>query len=315
MISIIIPVYNVEDFLEECLQSIVRQSYDDFEVVMIDDGSTDRSSAICQKYCSQDNRFSYYYQSNSGVSKARNEGLKQISGDYITFMDADDYYTSKDALLILLENLKKYNVDVVSCGIENKYFRKSTYTVHRGILSSRDALKAMLLNEISVSACNKLYTKEVLEGIYFAGSYVGEDQPFLLAVFRKMNTMQNIDKILYTYRHQRAHSITKKASEQIVKIMDIKSKIYEEIIAIYPELAKYKMAYFSVSIMGLKNRADVSDNAILKRKVDQLFETYFKDMISDRYVSKKTKINALLTKLGLSVIIKKLHNQMRGVIS
>lgn len=107
MISIIIPTYNNAELLERCLSSISRQAVSEWEAIIIDDGSTDSTAVLCKKYCEKDDRFRYYYQSNSGVSAARNKGLDLCRGDYVTFLDADDYFT-EDALSIIANNITKY---------------------------------------------------------------------------------------------------------------------------------------------------------------------------------------------------------------
>ena len=102
MISIIIPIYNVEKYLNDCLKSVQHQSYSDFEVLMVDDGSKDGSAEVCKEYEEKDDRFHYYYQENAGVSAARNLGLKYAKGEYICFVDADDI-VAQDYLMHLLE--------------------------------------------------------------------------------------------------------------------------------------------------------------------------------------------------------------------
>ena len=101
--SIIIPVYNVEKYLKQSIQSVLDQSYEDFEVILIDDGSTDKSPAICDELAEKDERVKVIHKQNGGVSSARNEGIRQAKGDYILFLDADDWYDTK-----LLENCLPY---------------------------------------------------------------------------------------------------------------------------------------------------------------------------------------------------------------
>ncbi|KEQ36910.1 exopolysaccharide biosynthesis protein, sugar transferase [Streptococcus mitis] len=113
MISIIVPVYNVEEYLEECLESIRKQTYQDIEVILVNDGSTDGSQAICEHFCQTDKRFRLINQKNQGQSVARNRGLKESLGEYIMFVDSDDVVS-----LGLLEQLMKYmsdGIDIVEC--------------------------------------------------------------------------------------------------------------------------------------------------------------------------------------------------------
>ena len=111
MISIIIPVYNVSQYLNECIQSVVNQSYKDFECILIDDGSSDGSEIICDQWEQKDSRIKVIHQPNQGVSKARNRGIAEVQGEYITFIDSDDWIDS-NYLNALLQPIEKYNVDL-----------------------------------------------------------------------------------------------------------------------------------------------------------------------------------------------------------
>lgn len=114
LISIIVPVYNVEPFISECINSILIQSYKNFELILVNDGSTDNSPTICEQYASKDKRIKVIHKANGGLSDARNWGLKFSSGEYVVFLDSDDYWNDCDALFSLYSLLNKYSeVDVV----------------------------------------------------------------------------------------------------------------------------------------------------------------------------------------------------------
>lgn len=121
LISIIVPVYNVESFISECINSVLIQSYKNFELILVNDGSTDNSPAICEQYASKDKRIKVIHKANGGLSDARNWGLKSSSGEYVVFLDSDDYWNDGNALFSLYSLLNKYsNVDVV-------FFRRFTF--------------------------------------------------------------------------------------------------------------------------------------------------------------------------------------------
>lgn len=112
-VSIVVPVYNVEQYLEPCFESIRCQSYEDFEVVIVDDGSVDSSSVICERYSQKDNRFKFYKKDNGGLSSARNYGIKKSIGEYIIFLDSDDYWISEDFMLTFVSLAKVHDADIV----------------------------------------------------------------------------------------------------------------------------------------------------------------------------------------------------------
>ena len=115
MISIIVPVYNVESYLKECLESIRQQTFTDFEVILVNDGSTDSSKEICERFCQQDSRFKLVTQANQGVSIARNRGVRESIGEYIMFVDSDDII--KANILDVLLSYMKADVDLVECNL------------------------------------------------------------------------------------------------------------------------------------------------------------------------------------------------------
>ena len=124
LISIIVPIYNKEKYISKCLDSILQQDYYNFEIIIIDDGSTDNSSHIVKDYCSKNKNIKYYFQTNQGVSAARNKGLDLVSGEYIIFIDADDYISKKFISNFVLK--KSINDDIVIAGL-SKYFYNNIF--------------------------------------------------------------------------------------------------------------------------------------------------------------------------------------------
>lgn len=128
-ISIIVPVYNVEQYITRCIESITSQTYRNIEILLIDDGSTDNSGNICDEYQKKDSRVMTFHKTNGGLSDARNYGIKHASGQYLCFVDSDDYI-SKHMVEILYNNLIKYSADISACGF---------LTVHDGICGKKKA--------------------------------------------------------------------------------------------------------------------------------------------------------------------------------
>ncbi len=113
LISIIVPIYNTDLYIEECIESVLSQSYQDWELLLIDDGSTDSSYAICERYSKQDNRIKTIHKVNEGVSRTRNRGIELAQGEYIIFLDADDYWCDNDSLRTLVESAVKHSLDII----------------------------------------------------------------------------------------------------------------------------------------------------------------------------------------------------------
>ena len=120
LVSVIIPVYNVEKYLHQCLDSVLNQSYKNLEIILVDDGSTDRCGEICDLYAHRDPRIKVFHQENKGLSRARNTGLSQVCGKYITFIDSDDWLKT-DAIEIMYTNLIKFGAKICGVGFYQVY--------------------------------------------------------------------------------------------------------------------------------------------------------------------------------------------------
>ncbi|MCD8130555.1 MAG: glycosyltransferase [Lachnospiraceae bacterium] len=178
MISIIVPVYNVEPFIRDCLDSIRNQTFQDWECILINDGSTDGSGSACRQYCKRDPRFKYIHQRNAGVSAARNTGLDAAQGEFISFVDPDDcimdnFYST------MLDTLQKHNADIVSCAALSisegdnymtwsKGLKKITalgipfLLTQENVIEGRDAIVMAIVNEQIGTVCwDKLYKQDL----------------------------------------------------------------------------------------------------------------------------------------------------------
>lgn len=166
-ISIIVPVYNVERFLPRCLDSILNQTIREIEIILVDDGSTDHSGAVCDQYAAKDSRIIALHQSNSGVSAARNLGLAVAHGEYLGFIDSDDWI-EPDMYERLLRNAEQYEAEISVCGMVSEGQSRTVIGTPGDIeiLTGRQAqLKLMELITLLPSLCNKLYKRELLDAL------------------------------------------------------------------------------------------------------------------------------------------------------
>ncbi|EGP5124857.1 glycosyltransferase family 2 protein, partial [Enterococcus faecium] len=164
MISIIIPVYNVSSYLTTCLESIVRQSIEDFEVILIDDGSTDSSKKICKNFCDKDDRFTYYYQQNSGVSTARNFGISVSKGKWLAFIDPDDF-VEEDYLKSLLPEDNEDITELIGGGfiLKADSIEKEFRILNPRKVSANEAISLMIKDPNFYSyVWNKLFLREII---------------------------------------------------------------------------------------------------------------------------------------------------------
>lgn len=210
VISIIVPIYNTAKYLDECIQSILHQTYSNLEIILVDDGSTDNSLQICKKYAKQDPRIRIFHKENGGLSSARNAGLELATGDYLMFCDADDFYLSNSCELLEKEITEK-NADYVignyiHCSEEGKLweypiFRKEKYSNFQ--LDIHDYEKSFYI--MSSSVCNKIFRLSYIRklNLHFVDKIPAEDAIFTTSCFIKSKAVFYIDDIIYIYRQRK----------------------------------------------------------------------------------------------------------------
>lgn len=227
-ISIIIPVYNVSAYLRQCLESVINQSYSHLEIIVVNDGSTDNSLSICEEYALKDDRIRLINQENKGLSGARNTGIDAATGDYILFIDSDDWI-HLDTCQLLIDNVEKTNTDVVlfsyikefSNNSEEKFIldgdlifnEEESQKIHRRIIGLYEKELAHPENADSiVTAWGKLYKAEIIKKnkIYFTDcKLIGtEDMLFNAYCFKYVKSISNLHRCLYHYRKNNQSSLT-----------------------------------------------------------------------------------------------------------
>lgn len=238
MLSIIIPVYNSEKYLADCLKSVINQQNEEWEIILVNDGSTDNSENICRGYSEKDNRIKLYSKNNEGVSKTRNFGISKANGDYIIFLDSDDILVS-GALTIIESKIKTYNADVICYGtylsysnleIKKKYTNIESYS-ERCIRTEED-FKTYIYKELVEGKNlgiigNYAVRRTLIEELKFNPNFIMcEDLLFNMTMFRKAKTVVFIPEFLYIYR-ENDDSCTRTYSYK--KILDKKNIVKEKL--------------------------------------------------------------------------------------
>ena len=296
LISIVIPVYNAEKYLEQCLNSIKNQTYKNFEVILVNDGSMDHSESICMDFVKVDTRFKYFTKVNGGASSARNFGLNHVTGDYITFIDADDW-VEENHLEVLINNIKENNSDMAVSSIKkfdnsnNFYFRvysnEEKYLLNYNKLNREEFLvilpKLILANNSYKVAVSKLFKKELVTDVRFDESIVyGEDLEFFFKIYNNINSISYIDEVTYVYRLHDERSSSKFGQLHMEQELAIYKKMYERI----EELGLPTIHYVNTLRNLLDYRKDYLDNRDLYNEYVEFLEkiekkiTYPKELIS-----------------------------------
>lgn len=225
LISVIVPVYKVEAYLDRCIESIVSQSFRNLEIILVDDGSPDASGKICDDWEKRDERIRVIHKMNGGLSEARNYGIDVATGDYIAFIDSDDWIDS-DMFQILYDALKKYNADIAECSWRCIYSdRIEEETKNTGVTitaTNVEALKGELQwKYFKPIACNKLYDRrKIFFNVRFPVGKLHEDEFTTHQAFYNAEKLVYIDISKYNYDRTREESITASFKEQNLDIIE-----------------------------------------------------------------------------------------------
>lgn len=243
MISVIVPVYNVKPYLEEAVDSVINQSFRDLEIILVDDGSTDGSGEICDRYREKDSRIKVIHQENKGLSAARNAGLDICMGERIAFLDSDDAFC-RDALLKLSRAMDESGADIVECNFaeyygdkkmdERKIGRKRKCICPKkdrtGVYGKKEALRMQVRGEIAPVAWDKLYRKEIWREQRFREGQNFEDTDIILLLLSQVERVYAIDDKLVMHR-KRKSSITATYTLKNLQDLDLSISQFMEYMA------------------------------------------------------------------------------------
>ena len=241
LISIVVPIYNVEKYLTKCLESILNQTYKNIEIILVNDGSTDNSKKICEEYIKKDSRIILINKKNGGLSDARNKGIDKSTGEYITFIDSDDYI-ELDYIMSLYKGIQNNNIDLVISGHRvlydtGKIIEKKT--CGNIVLSSKETLEKMLYDEgVDVCSVNKLYKKNLFDDIRFPKGREFEDSATTYKLIDKSKKIAIIDKITYNYSIRSDSITTKNFNPKKMELILSTKEMCDFIRNKYPDLNK-----------------------------------------------------------------------------
>lgn len=227
LISVIIPVYNVEKYLSKCVDSIINQTYTELEIILIDDGSTDSSGKICDSYCNLDKRIKVVHQNNRGLSYARNIGIELATGKYISFIDSDDWIENN--MFEKLYNLADlYDADIVQGDYIRVFNELDNKKIHIkeefNILNSEEMLLNLYNKEVMIKnivVWNKLYKAKLFETLRFPVGKIHEDEAIIYKLYNSSNIIIDSNMVIYYYRQRQNSIIHKKISLKNLDLIDI----------------------------------------------------------------------------------------------
>lgn len=282
MISIIIPVYNAAEYLEETVQSVLNQDYREFEIILVNDGSKDNSLEICQKLKDSDERIKIINQDNSGVSTARNNGMNAAKGEYVLFIDADDLL-EKDMLSTLYNKAIETDADIVSCGAaivkDGVIIREEFGTNKQYEYTNEEALKFFLIgSKVNIGVWTKLFKKSLIEGIsYRKDIRINEDKLYIFEALMNADKYIVYDVSKYNYI-QRESSATRIFDERWFDTIDVADEMLEIIkkekrdLQFWAEINQVKV-YYWLLLMMYRNKTSLKEYANQYKRTVKLLKS------------------------------------------
>lgn len=246
LISVIVPIYNVEKYLNRCIDSIIAQTYENIEIILVDDGSPDNCGAICDEYAAKDSRIKVIHKKNGGLSEARNAGIDIAKGEFISFIDSDDF-VSKYYIEILYRCLVENEADISSLTLDVSFedgdddsvrFMNSNNDFSYETVSSDDAIESMFYQTIPTGAPRRLYKRVIFNELRFPVGYLYEDAATTYKAFMLAEKIVLIDANAYAYRHRANSIIRMKYDERKLIAIDISKALYSDICKFRPKLKK-----------------------------------------------------------------------------
>lgn len=310
LFSVIVPVYNVEEYLNQCIDSILEQSFSNFELILVNDGSTDNSLSICSEYKNRDERVVLINKKNEGLSASRNRGLLEAKGDYIIFVDSDDFWVGQNALQEITDLIYKTNVDII-IHEESRYFSSNKIECkynqnklkHISGKFEEDALDLVYHHLYAASAWNKIIKKSILldYDLFFTLDKIGEDMEWCAKLMNHLQTYCIYTKSFYMYRQLRPGSIVFNINEKVVLdiFMSVKKGLIEiennkEILQL--AIKNYWSFYYVVVLMHFDKLSPTNKKVLIEDLAS------WKNLISSGRNLTVNKVNRFYKILPFSVL-------------
>ena len=302
-ISVIVPVYNVEKYLKRCVDSILKQKYKNLEIILVDDGATDNSPIICDSYKKIDNRVKVIHKKNGGLSSARNAGIDVAQGDYIGFVDSDDYI-SEDMYFHLYDRIKNDEKSIANCMYVRTFDSGKTICskvphVKNEDVRAEEYLEELLLHVGDVSVCTKLFPRKLIGNTRFVVNKLNEDLLFMVELIKKIESIKFVGEVGYFY-YVREKSISSRYGKAFIDMQANALLVLEYVNQNFPKLKKHAVRFALYQNMAFL-LAIPSEEAIKTNDVYccalRFVRKYALKNVFNRYLKLKEKV--ILMGLGI----------------
>lgn len=316
-LSIVVPVYKVERFLDKCIESVLAQTFTDFELILVDDGSPDNCGKMCDEWAAKDDRIRVIHKKNGGLSDARNAGIEAAKGDYIGLVDSDDYI-KPDMFEVLVGNLEKYQADISMCGYADVYanrIRKDNLDRKVYEWNQEEAIYQILLGKLlSVHAVTKLYKRRLFDNVRYPVGKVSEDAYIIMDILKQINKAVFTPYSAYYYVHRGESINTSKFKEIDLTRIEAHEKNYHFIKENYPRYERIAYDRWLGSIAFIGHKIAFSNWKKLNTESYQQIFSILKQNIfrvyNSNYFSEKRKLSITLLILNKKIykwVMKKIY--------
>lgn len=311
LISVIVPVYNVEKYLSQCIESLINQTYANLEILLIDDGSTDKSGKLCDKYAKKDNRITVIHKKNGGSASAKNEGLNCAKGEYLAFVDSDDF-VEIDAYQYMVSQLEKEKADIIQCSFRDVFVNEQIDRIineSERSFDSSEYLRQYTMDWTCGLLWDKLYKRNLFKDIRFEEGHIIDDEFFTYQGVMNAKKIIRSYKIVYNYRKRKSSVMMLETSRQKIvwDKLEYLNMRKEKVISKYPELQSiFELNYISMMFIladdkGITEESFQEIKRMLKRYLQG--EKAFKISLRMKfqiykliYLNPKKKINSNLVR-------------------
>lgn len=315
LISIVVPIYKVEEYLDENIKSLLNQTYKNLEIILVDDGSPDNCGKICDEYASKDSRIKVIHKKNGGLSDARNHGINIATGKYIVFVDSDDYLDTR-YIELLYNAIKVDNAKVSQCGVlivndEKEILNKHGY-LNNQTKSGREMLKDLYYDHglENVVVWNKMYSIELFKDIRYPVGKIHEDEFITYKIIYNLERIAIVNEYLYNYRQNENSIIGKKYN---IKRLDVIEAFEEKVIFFKEkeEIELYQLAVMSylwqIREAYMNTRKHISDSKHIQKELIRKYRNNFKVFLknTNQNIIKKMKMLIFYISPDLFYYIKK----------
>lgn len=322
-ISVIIPAYNVEKYLTRCVKSVLCQSYQEFEIILVDDGSTDGTGGICDALEKEDERIVVFHKENGGLSSARNAGIQFSKGEYITFIDSDDY-VKRTYLEHLLSAQKQYNADIAVGVMERKDVDdifcidvESEHELCSFEISKEKAIESILKSEFpGTSACAKLYKRWIFEKFRFSEGKLYEDFDIMYRIYHDVDLIIGVNIKLYVYCFRGGSIMNSSFRKDNWYLIEIADHVKRFIRQNYPSLlvcAEERYVDCNVKLLCQMGKNNIEEMDIVKENMrsERMMSKHFK---REMRLNTRMKMDVISVSPKLFLILRWIYFKLRKVL-